>query len=1322
MTKELAKVYDPKQVEQRIYDAWIRTGAFAADPNDPRARFCMVIPPPNVTAALHLGHALNNTLQDVIIRFRRMREFATLWMPGTDHAGIATQTVVEKRLLAEEGKRRTEYERSEFVHRVQEWKDEYEERILTQLKTMGCSCDWDRTRFTMDEVCARAVRETFFRLFKDGLIYRGKRLVNWDPETRTVLADDEVEHEDVHGHFYYLRYPLVGSGLGVPPKRGLDVPSKRTTDVSSVENNEEGIDKRQGAFLPHWTQKGATYSVSFRLVDSLPRNVLESWRIERQSILDRAEKQNRSLTRQEEKELAKLYSQRVEAFLDVGHGQCYLRNDEVAEMVKNALLHFDGDRYDLIAWCIMPNHVHVVIRPKPEYELSKILQSWKSFTAKQANTILGLEGTFWQQEYYDHLIRDEEDFCHAVNYVLSNPGNAGLENWLWVGRTNQGQDAPETLGPEAQATLGQDVQATTFVTVATTRPETMLGDTAVAMNPSDPRAEFLVGRKVRLPIVGREIPIIADDHVVLPDPAGDDEKAKFSTGFLKVTPAHDPDDYQIGLRHDLPLINVMAPDGRISHQHGWGDWEEIKNPDVENIIGMDRFEARQAVVEFFRQEKLLEDVRDYVHSVGHSYRSHVPIEPYLSDQWYVAVKKPIENLKSRFSDLKIPTEQKETEEFGTVTYLAGTDVPVNSLAGLALIPLLDGRLTFIPDRYAKTYQTWLENLRDWPISRQLWWGHQIPVWTLYFEQSDFAEDAQPDRLAQKHQPLIDKFFSQTGIEGEVGFWWSTERKDGDYPFYVCSHSEKADVVLDVICTFARHHATKKVAEVIHMKNEKNVLAQKMESLGYSSDEVKQIFSSVREIIDALAPRMKTESRDKKLFQGRDEDVLDTWFSSALWPFSTLGWPEETPELKKFYPGDVLSTAREIITLWVSRMVMMGQYCLGDIPFSTVFIHAMIQDGQGRKMSKSLGNGVDPLEVIDSHGADAMRYTLVSMTTQTQDVRMPLATMTLPDGREVNSSPKFDIGRNLCNKLWNAGRFVIGNLLRTPAWQDVRPTEHLTDAWILSRLNGAVRDATSALEQYRFNELAERLYHFLWDEFCDWYLEIAKVRIHAGDQTPKALLAHVLDVTLRLLHPICPFITEAIWENLNAHVPARGPANTPAEPMLVRAEWPRADGEAIDPPAEAAFGLLQDLIRQVRNVRTQHNVPPANKLDAVAEVIEGTSEADILSDNVEMVIALAGLRELKISYDPVPPSADAASVSAGGVKLSILGAVDRDAEITRLTKRKETLTKGVMGVQNKLNNHSFIAKAPEDVVQREKARLEEMRRDLQAVEESLTALR
>jgi len=725
---ELSKVYDPKAVEEQINKLWQSGSYFHAEPSrhgQKRPPFTIVIPPPNVTAALHLGHALNNTLQDVLVRFRRMQQRETLWMPGTDHAGIATQTVVEKRILLEEGKRRTDFARDEFVKRIQAWKDEYEATILGQLKAMGCSCDWERTRFTMDEVCAKAVRATFFKLFQDGLIYRGKRLVNWDPATQTVLADDEVEHETVQGHFWYLKYPLV-------------------------------------------------------------------------------------------------------------------------EPVT-----IDGKRIE-------------------------------------------------------------------------------------------------------------------HVTVATTRPETMLGDTAVAMNPSDPRASHLVGKQIRLPIVGRIIPIIADEHVVLPNPESEDEKAKFSTGFLKVTPAHDPDDWAIGQRHGLPVINIMAPDGSISDKHGWQDATE---PEARNLLGMDRFEAREAVVEWFRQENLLEDVRDYAHEVGHSYRSHVPIEPYLSDQWYVAVKQPIPHLAKKFGQGMIE----------------GTDVPVNSLAGLALKPLLDGRLRFIPERYAKTYQTWLENLRDWPISRQLWWGHRIPVWS------------KPGQRGGANLPA--------GVHVVPG-----NTDDGPVVF---------------ACVAPDHDDTER----------------KLESQGWK----------------------------------RDCDVLDTWFSSALWPFSTLGWPEATPAFKAFYPGNVLCTAREIITLWVSRMVMMGQYCAGDIPFCDVYIHAMIQDGEGRKMSKSLGNGIDPLVVIDSHGADAMRFTLATMTTDTQDIRMPVASMTLPDGRTVNTSPKFDVGRNFCNKLWNASRFAMMNLEgMDPAGFDAGRLD-LTARWILSRLATTRDEVPAAVESFKFSEPLNLLY-------------------------------------------------------------------------------------------------------------------------------------------------------------------------------------------------------------------------------------------------------
>ncbi len=871
MSEEIAKVYEPKTIEQQTSEIWSSGRYFHAEPSSEtqnskpcpeRSRrvktknYCIVIPPPNVTAPLHLGHALNNTLQDILIRFRRMQQYNTLWMPGTDHAGIATQTVVEKRILAEEGKRRTDLGRQEFVARVQAWKDEYETRIIEQLKAMGCSCDWERTRFTMDRVCAKAVRAAFFKLFKDGLIYRGKRLVNWDPATQTVLADDEVEHETVQGHFWYLKYPLV---------EPVEIEGKQTV----------------------------------------------------------------------------------------------------------------------------------------------------------------------------------------------------------------------------------------YVTVATTRPETMLGDTAVAMNPADPRAKLLVGKKVLLPIVGRIIPIISDEHVVLPDPSSDDEKARFSTGFLKVTPAHDPDDWEIGQRHNLPVINVLAPDGSISDKHGWSDAD---SPEAQALLGMDRFEAREAIVEWFRQENLLEDVRDYTHEVGHSYRSHVPIEPYLSDQWYIAVKKPIDHLAGKFGQ----------------GFIEGTDVPVNSLAGLALKPLLDGRLRFIPQRYAQTYQNWLENLRDWPISRQLWWGHRIPIWYC-------------QKCGQFNSGLADP--------------------------ENCEKCGSAD------------------------------LAQ-------------------------------------------DTDVLDTWFSSALWPFSTMGWPDDTPELRAFYPGDVLCTAREIITLWVSRMVMMGQYCVGDIPFTDVYIHAMIQDGEGRKMSKSLGNGIDPLVAINSHGADAMRFTLASMATDTQDIRMPVVSMTLPDGRQANTSPKFDVGRNFCNKLWNASRFALMNLQGVdPARFDADKMD-ITDRWILSRLARTISEVTEALGQYKYSEPLAQLYRFFWNEFCDWYLEWVKPRMQDGQQKPIAqnVLAFVLDQTLRLLHPFIPFITEGIFQKLNEIAPVRqlhGISQARHSAALVMAEWPRAIDSLIDPDAEEQISITQRPIRAVRDVKSKYNVPTATV--PTTSVNTNVQVAAILNDNSELIRQMTGTR-------------------------------------------------------------------------------------------------
>ncbi len=1022
MCEQLPKVYEPKTIEQQANELWSSNLFFHAEPYDDakdRKAYTIVIPPPNVTAPLHLGHALNNTLQDVLIRFRRMQNYNTLWMPGTDHAGIATQTVVEKRILSEEGKRRTDFERQEFVGRVQAWKDEYEARIIDQLKAMGCSCDWQRTRFTMDEVCAKAVRAAFFKLFKDGLIYRGKRLVNWDPATQTVLADDEVEHELVQGHFWYLRYPLVE-----------------------------------------------------------PVNMAAGQRIE-------------------------------------------------------------------------------------------------------------------------------------------------------------------------------------YVTVATTRPETMLGDTAVATNPADKRAKYLIGKKVRLPIVGRIIPIIADEHVVLPDPDSDDEKARFSTGFLKVTPAHDPDDWEIGQRHGLEIINVMAPDGSISDKYGWEDADE---PEAQSLLGMDRFEAREAIVEWFRTENLLEEVREYSHEVGHSYRSHVPIEPYLSDQWYIAVKKPIEHLKEKFGG----------------GLIEGTEVPLNSLAGLALKPLLDGRLRFIPDRYAKTYQSWLENLRDWPISRQLWWGHRIPIW-------------------QKHVILTEKN-------------WTDELLKWGWDSFVEGNWEK-------MCQKGDYGVTARIIRVSDRVEVDPQVDPLMPVIKETEGEY-DIYICAED--DSIVESFELE----KLGFERDPDVLDTWFSSALWPFSTMGWPEDTPELKTFYPGDVLCTAREIITLWVSRMLMMGQYCAGDIPFSDVYIHAMIQDGQGRKMSKSLGNGIDPLVAIDSHGADAMRFTLASMTTDTQDIRMPVESMTLPDGRRANTSPKFDIGRNFCNKLWNASRFALMNL------EEINPDRFdagkmdITDRWILSRLAKTVSEVTESLNKFKYSEPLAGLYRFFWNDFCDWYLEWAKPRMQDEDKKPIAqnVLAYVLDQTLRLLHPFVPFITEGIFQKLNEIAPAKGLEGiieSNKAKALVISQWPEGLDSLIDEDAEKQINLVQAAIRTIRDIKSKRNIPPGKMPVVSAKSQQQTVE--ILNVNADLVRQLAGVKEFKAGTELTKPTNAAISIMEDATEVYVHDAVDVQAERAKLQKQKQQIEKAKKAAEAKLANENFVTKAKPEVVAQARNRLTDLSEQLKTVEKHLSEL-
>ncbi|MDH3583639.1 MAG: valine--tRNA ligase [Phycisphaerae bacterium] len=1032
MSPSLDKTYNAAAVHEQVARLWSEAGAFHADPAAPGDPYAIVIPPPNVTAALHMGHALNNTLQDVLVRHRRMRGDNAMWMPGTDHAGIATQTVVDKRLQAEGKPALKDYKkleaesgtgRDQFIEKVQAWKDEYEARITHQLKEMGCSCDWDRQRFTMDPVCAAAVREAFFRLFRDGLIYRGKRLVNWDPVTQTALADDEVEMEEVDGHFWYMKYPVVDA---------------------------------------------------------------------------------------------------------------------------------------------------------------------------------------------------------------------------------EGRDTG------------------TFATVATTRPETMLGDTAVAVNPQDAERSKFIGQRVRLPIVNRIIPVIGDDYVVLPDAESEDAKARYASGFLKVTPAHDPNDYDIGQRHGLDMINVMAPDASISADHGWPAADlAAADAFLNDLVGLGRYEAREAIVDWFQEQGLLEQVRDYRHTVGHSYRSHVPVEPYLSDQWYVRVTDP--RLAGAALNVMAPDQRadsdgcvwKEGDSFTTKT----------------------GDLRFYPPRYAKTFQTWHENIRDWCISRQLWWGHRIPVW------------ARPDN-APLPSPLPDH---ACAIETETG-------------------------------------------QAVCLREDDAKLIQALEAAGFT----------------------------------RDPDVLDTWFSSALWPISTLGWPDpdafpdQIPEgaaaLDKWNPSHTLCTAREIITLWVSRMVMFNLYFRDCLPFKDVFIHAMIQDGEGQKMSKSLGNGVDPLDIIHSHGADAMRFTLASMTTSTQDVRMPVDLVCPHTGEEFepkrirtkaghvvaapiqdcpsdpkkklvtsyglasgeaepteamplarNSSTKFDFGRNFCNKLWNAGRFALGHL---EGDHTAAPgARSLADRWILSRTARTVTAVGDALDSYEFNAAVQCLYDLFWRDLCDWYLEAIKPVVRQdtpAGATTRQTLAAVLDCVLRLMHPVIPFVTERLWQNLSSLAPDRSLADLalPPSPLCIRAPWPVADAALLRESDEAAFTRLQELVGALRNVRSQSDIPPGRSVSATARA-QGPA-AEELAEVTGLVQTLCRVEITNVSAD-AQPAGDAVTVKSGDVEVYLAGLFDAEAEQQRHHKRAEELLKQKKALAGRLNNKGYTEKAPPHLVQETRDQLAEVERELAALQ-------
>jgi valyl-tRNA synthetase len=901
MVQQLSKTYEPQETEKLAGQIWLQGRFFHATPpadgGPDGPPYTIMIPLPNVTGVLHMGHALNNTLQDILIRFKRMQGFNALWMPGTDHAGIATQSVVEKKIFEETGRTRHQIGREKLVKMIWQWKELNGNAILEQLKALGASCDWDRTRFTLDEVCSRAVRHTFVRLFKDGLIYRGKRLVNWDPVTQTALADDEVEHKTVGGNFYYIRYPLAdGSGC---------------------------------------------------------------------------------------------------------------------------------------------------------------------------------------------------------------------------------------------------------VTVATTRPETMLADTAVAINPKDKRAATLVGRMVNLPLTGRQIPIIADDYVRVGE----------GTGFLKVTPAHDPNDYEIGLRHNLPMLNIFTPQAKVNENGG-------------KYAGLDRYEAREAVVRDLQQQGLIEKIEPMEHQVGHSYRSGAAIEPYLSDQWFVQV---------------------------------------GPLARPAIEAVENGQLRVHPKRYERTYLDWLYGVRDWCISRQLWWGHQIPVW--------YCRDC-----------------------------------------------------------------------------------------GYANCDIQD-------------PSMCSKCGSPQLLQ--DPDVLDTWFSSALWPHSTLGWPEQTAELKFYYPTSTLVTSRDIITLWVSRMVMMGLYNTGRIPFTDVFIHGKILDGKGETMSKSKGNGIDPLDIIATYGADAMRFSLAMMTTESQDIRLPV--IKDPQGRNV--SDKFDIGRNFCTKLWNAGRFVLSSLSALqPAMFDADEMA-ITDRWILSRLAGTAQKAARLLDDFNFNEPLMAVYKFFWSDFCDWYLEWIKPRLQSTDQRAVAqnVLAFVFDQTLRLFHPFVPFITEGLFQKLNEVAGVRrlgAPAETDRVEALIIAGWPQGLERFIDEALEQRMARIQKLVRAIRDIRNQYNIAPSQKL--TVKVKAPPDWAEDLNANSGLIRQASGLKQFEARGD-IEKLPDAAAAVVDDMQVYVPGLVDMQAEQQRLSRLRGQIRESIERLESRLAETNFVDKARPDVVERARQRLAELKQQLHTVEEHLADL-
>lgn len=871
---ELPKAYNPQEVEDRLYKFWEDNHYFHARPDSDKKPYSIVIPPPNITGILHMGHALNDTIQDILIRFKRMQCFEAEWMPGTDHAGIATQNVVEKK-LAKEGKKRQDLGREKFIEEVWKWREQYGSTIVKQLKKLGCSCDWQRMRFTMDEGLSDAVLEVFVKLYDKGLIYKGNYIINWCPRCQTALSDEESQHKEVDGMLYYIKYPVRGA-------------------------------------------------------------------------------------------------------------------------------------------------------------------------------------------------KEEE-----------------------------------------------------YVIVATTRPETMLGDVAIAVNPKDKRYKDLKGKKVILPILDRELKVIYDPVVDM----------KFGTGALKVTPAHDPVDFELGARHKLEPINIMQENASINSNGG-------------EYAGMDRLEAREAIIEELKEKRLFVKSEPHKHAVGHCYRCHTMIEPRLSPQWFVKMA---------------------------------------PLAKPAIEAVKKGKIKFYPSRWTKVYLDWMENIRDWCISRQIWWGHRIPV-------------------------------------------------------YYC----------------------KACNEVIVAK---------------------------------VAPAKCSKCGSANIEQ--DPDVLDTWFSSWLWPFSTFGWPDQTPELKYFYPTNTLVTAQEIIFFWVARMIMAGYEFMGEAPFKDVYIHGTVRDITGMKMSKSLGNIIDPLDMIDKYGTDALRFSIITITAQGQDVFL--------------SEGKFELGRNFANKIWNASRFILMNLKKEDIGVDLCSFYRsedlpLADRWILSRLYSTLKDVVHYLDEYRFNDAASAMYEFFWHDFCDWYVEIAKSSIQ--EKRTQVILYKVLEKSLRMLHPFMPFVTDEIWQKISGT----------GSSIMVQ-PWPHYQKELVSKKTESEMRALIDVITAVRNIRSVWNIEQQKEISATINVT-GKAVEKILLENIGIIKKLAKVSELKIGKFAKPKGAAASVVGEVEVYVLLEGLIDMDKEKARLSKEEARLSAEIKSIATRLSDEAFLAKAPKEVVEKQKLRKSELELQVEKLKSNL----